>query len=106
MLTINSNDNLSGIKDVSYYIASGVLSIEELNEITNWTKYEESIPINNVGSYIVYAKVVDNVGKVTYVNTAVITYGGYSLNSIYAGRNLLTDNRNITNKSEIAFNFT
>ena len=105
-LTLKFNDTLSGIKDASYYVASGVLSTDELNEITNWTKYEENIPINNIGSYIVYAKIVDNVNKVTYVNTDVITYGGYSLNTIYAGRNLLTDNRNITNKSEATFNFT
>ena len=106
LLSLNYNDTLSGIKDASYYISSGVLSIDELNGITNWIKYEETIPINNIGSYIVYAKVVDNVGKVTYVNTDVITYGGYSLNTIYAGRNLLDNNRNITYKSEAIFNFT
>ena len=105
-LTLEFNDTLSGIKDVLYYISEGVLTLDELNQITNWTKYEESIPITNIGSYIVYAKAIDNVNKTTYVNTDVITYGGYSLNNIYAGKNSLDTNKNITNKSEATFNFT
>lgn len=106
IISMEYNDSYSGIKDILYYVSPGMLSINELNQIKNWIKYEENILINNIGSYIVYAKVIDNVGHATYVNTDVITYGGYSLNNIYAGRNLLTQNINITDKSEVTYNFT
>lgn len=105
-LSIEGDDTYSGVKELSYYVSSSILTTEELNNLTGWTTYKEDIVIDNIGSYIIYAKVVDNVQKITYVNTDVITYGGYNLNNIYAGRNLLENNYNITNKSEVTFNFT
>lgn len=105
-ISLNATDSLSGVKDVSYYIASGILSIDELNEIESYIPYEDSIVINNIGSYVIYAKVVDYVGKVTYVNTDVITYGGYKLNSIYVGEELMGENIFISSKSQIEYNFT
>lgn len=105
-IILNSADEYSGVKELSYYISSTILSTDELNSLEGWTEYKEEIVIDNLGSYIIYAKVVDNVDKVTYANTDVITYGGYSLNSIYAGRNLLENDYNITSKSEVTYNFT
>ena len=105
-LSIESNDTYSAVKELSYYISSSVLTNEELNNLTSWVEFKEDIVIDNIGSYIIYAKVIDNVNKITYVNTDVITYGGYNLNNIYAGRNLLDNNYNITNKSEVTLNFT
>jgi len=105
-VSINGVDAYSGVKELSYYISSTILTIDELNNLEGWNEYTEDIVIDNLGSYIIYAKVVDNVDKITYVNTDVITYGGYSLNNIYAGRNLLIDNYNITSKSEVTYNFT
>lgn len=105
-INLDAIDTLSGVKDVSYYVASGILSIDELDEIESYIPYEDSIVINSIGSYVIYAKVIDNVGKVTYVNTDVITYGGYKLNSIYIGEDLVNDNIYITSKSQIEYNFT
>lgn len=105
-ININAYDSLSGIKEISYYIASGILSIDELNEIKSFVKYNDSIIIDNIGSYVIYAKVIDNVGKITYVNTDIITYGGYKLNSINVGNELIEDNIFITNKSSIEYNYT
>lgn len=104
-VNVDGNDTYSGVKELSYYISSGILTTDELDSLEGWNEYTEDIVIDNLGSYIIYAKVVDNVDKITYVNTDVITYGGYSLNNIYAGRNLLIDNYNITSKSEVTYNF-
>lgn len=105
-VNVTGNDTYSGVKSLSYYISSGILTIDELNNLQEWNEYTEDVVIDSLGSYIIYVKVVDNVDKITYVNTDVITYGGYFLNSIYAGRNLLLDVYNITNKSEITYKFT
>lgn len=100
-VTIDAKDELSGIKSIEYLVTNTPILEEELAN-TTFTPYE-SITINNIGKYIVYAKVVDNSDYVTYVNTDYIIYNGYTLN-ISSGSHNNTD-LNITDKSKMTLKF-
>ena len=92
---IDAQDDLSGIKSVEYYIASEVLTLEQLNNLS-WLEYQDNLKIDTKGKYIIYAKVVDNMDYINYVNTDYIVYDGYDVT---------IDNNNITNNSEVTLNF-
>ena len=92
-ITITATDNLSGIKSIEYYLAQEVLTEEQLNGVS-WNTYSDKVTLNNQGTYILYAKVVDNADYVTYVNSEYIIYEGYQINQI-------TPNNNITNNSKM-----
>lgn len=70
-------DELSGIKEVSYYISSNDGVFTDESEITSWTpidvtsidgSYVINMPENNK-NYVVYLKVVDYSGNVSYTST-------------------------------------
>ena len=92
-ITIMATDNLSGIKSIEYHLAQEVLTEEQLNNVS-WNTYSDKVTINNQGTYILYAKVVDNADYVTYVNSEYIIYEGYQINQI-------TTSNNITNNSKM-----
>ncbi|MDD8049660.1 MAG: hypothetical protein PHH04_08755 [Thomasclavelia sp.] len=105
-LTIETNDLLSGISNVQYYISNVILNITELKalENNNWTTYLEEIIIDRVGTHIVYVKVTDNAGNVTYINTDYIVLNGYTITDLFVGRNKGSYedvNPYITNKSSM-----
>lgn len=104
-VTVTATDELSGVKSIEYYISSNIIDSSELDSVT-WTNYDEEINLNTIGKYIVYVKVIDNSGYVTYANTDYIIYNGYSLN-ISSGSHSNTD-LNITNNSKMTlkFNYT
>ncbi len=108
-ITIEAEDNLSGIKSVGYYITTEVLSNNALNQLSdnNWIDYVDPFVINQYQKYIIYAKVIDNSDYVTFVNTNYIIYDGYTETKLTIGRNennYLNANNNITNKSTITLN--
>ena len=92
-ITITATDNLSGIKSIEYHLAQEVLTEEQLNGVS-WNTYSDKVTLNNQGTYILYAKVVDNADYVTYVNSEYIIYEGYQINQI-------TTSNNITNNSKM-----
>ena len=105
-VTINANDQLSGIKDVYYYTTDKLLTKEELENLENWNEYQESILITNKKT-IIYAKVIDNCDNVTYINSDYIIKNGYILNSLYPGMSKdATENLYITPKSSVSLNFS
>lgn len=103
-VTIEAIDNISGIKSIEYYMSNEIVDI---NTIT-WTSYLNPIDINEIGEYIIYAKVVDNSNYITYVNSDMIIYDGYVINVIKIGNNNVDyqNSMNITNNSTIKFNTT
>lgn len=104
-LTIKASDSLSGIKEIYYYKTNDVLNKEELENLENWNEYRESILISE-SKTIIYSKVVDNNGNVTYINSDFIIMNGYMLNSIYPGLNgAEVDNLTITDKSSVSLKF-
>lgn len=106
-MIIDTEDSLSGIKEVYYYINDKELTLDELESLENWNQYIDSILINNKMN-IVYAKVIDNCGNVTYVNTDYIILNGYTLNGIYPGLNGSdsVDNLHITQDSSVSLKFS
>lgn len=104
-VTVTATDELSGVKSIEYYISSNIIDSSELDSVT-WTNYDGEINLNTIGKYIVYVKVIDNSGYITYANTDYIIYNGYSLN-ISSGSHSNTD-LNITNNSKMTlkFNYT
>ena len=75
-ITITGRDGASGVSSVRYYIqdVSGfaesfnALSEEELSAIS-WRDYEGPINIDADSAFVVYARLEDKSGNVTYINT-------------------------------------
>lgn len=107
-LSIEANDSLSGIDTVEYYVTDSTLSTTELNNINTWVTYQNPIPINNSDKKIIYVKVKDNCGFVTYANTDYLSLNGYVENNMTIGRNTnnVLNDVNITNKSTISLNYS
>lgn len=111
---ITSSDNLSGIKNIYYYISDEVILENNLNEIT-WIIYNENIIIDNLGKYIIYVKVVDNSENIKYINTDFIIYNGFSINALSIGfdnsfdyGNIpinITNNSSLTLKSSFTYDY-
>ena len=66
--TITAADTGSGINTVSYLISDKALTLEQL-QASQWKDYTAPVTLSAEGSWIVYAKAVDNAGNVTYVNS-------------------------------------
>lgn len=103
---INANDDLIGIKSISYYISDEVLTENEVKAISNWTTYNNYVQLSEVGKYIVYAKIVDNNDKVTYLNSDIINFNGYT-ETLTLGKNDINYNSDyITSNSSIKLRYT
>lgn len=100
--TVEATDSLSKVKSIKYYLSNTILSETELDNV-QWSTYKENSKIENLGKYIIYVKVTDNVSNETIINSDYINYDGYKLN-VTSGSHLNT-NLNITDKSKIKFNF-
>lgn len=63
----------SGIKEIAYFVAS---EAQEKPKELNYTPYtNESSILLEEGKHIVYARITDNVGNVTYINThGIVVY--------------------------------
>ena len=74
--SIDEVSPLKPIKEKYYYITSSKvpLTIEELNDITSWSLYEDNVSINESGYYVIYAKIVDFENNVSYINSDIIAF--------------------------------
>ena len=68
-VTITATDMDSGVQAIEYYLADYELSYEEVIAITEWESYNGTFQISPNNRHIVYAKITDCVGNVTYVNS-------------------------------------
>ncbi len=111
IFNITTNE-LSNIKDIYYYIQNSdeVITNDELENI-EWTKYNDLIEVNEVGTYIIYAKIVDSNNNITYINsdilsidldTSIISVNIYGHN--YNTNNSLVNYLYINEKSEVTIN--
>ena len=104
-IKIEAVDDLSGVASVKYYVTNKSLTASEVSNLDEslWTN-ASNLSIDKEGTYVVYAKVVDNTNHITYVNTDYIVYGGYKVNGISLGRSddYLSGPINITDKSSIS----
>ena len=68
--SIISDKDISGIKEVSYYLSSEFIDIDSYNmETLSWGEYTDPIPVNADHKYYIYGRLVDNAGNIGYVTT-------------------------------------
>jgi len=82
--TVTTEDPGSGVKSVQYYVAEedliGDMALDSASAAAKletavgdgWRDYNGEIALNLNGKYVVYAKVTDNTGNVSYVSTTGI----------------------------------
>ena len=109
VITVSASDTSSGIKSISYYFFDSILNsgdLDSLNEVL-WEEYDTEIPLIN-GTYIVYIRVVDNAGNITYINTDILDYSAYEYNGLTLGSKDLYGYSDvyISASSQISFNTT
>ena len=85
-LILSFGDETSGVKAVYYYISShleplekgGVLDVTALEKEAEWTSYSNVVNLmdENMAENVIYAKVVDYAGNVTYSNTNGLIFDG------------------------------
>lgn len=107
IITIDASDSFSGINEIKYYTTDAILSSTDLDNLSEnlWTTYDDGIILAN-GSYIVYIKVDDMAGNITYINSDIIDYSSYEYNGLTIGRGDTYGYSDIyiSDKSLIAFN--
>lgn len=68
-VTITAADVGSGVKNIQYYLSDRELERDEVETITDWIDYNGTFQIDPDNKYVVYAKIADNGGNVTYINS-------------------------------------
>ena len=68
-VTITAADNGSGVNTIQYYLAGGELSETEVEQITEWEDYNGTFKIGPNNRYVVYVKITDNAGSISYINS-------------------------------------
>lgn len=71
-VSIHAWDEGSGIRSIVYMISDKPLSASELRKWKQWNSYTDPFVIDTAGTSIVYARVEDQEGNVTYVHSDVI----------------------------------
>ena len=104
-MDIEAVNDYYDIDSIYYYLSNTPVALEDLSNV-EWITYEDDLVLQNRGKYIVYAKVVDVYGNITYSNTDYIVYDGY-VKDIKIGRDSNNyDVINITNTSKVKFEYT
>lgn len=65
---IAAEDACSGIASVEYVISRQALSLAQLQEQT-WSAYTRPVTMDAEGNYVVYAKLTDKAGNISYIST-------------------------------------
>lgn len=77
-LTVSASDEVSPIASMEYYLTQDpkVLNGEQLEAEASWVPYNEEtkVKIDQPGIYMLFAKVTDQAGNVTYVSTQGFLY--------------------------------
>ena len=70
-VTIEADDIGSGVDTVSYYLTDKELTKDEAKSIADskWNSYDKPFTIHPDGNYIVYVKITDKSGNVTYLSS-------------------------------------
>ena len=72
-VTITGEDvnNGSGLNKIYYYVASEKMTLDEVKNMADsqWTEYKDSFYINPDNEYVIYSKITDNAGNVTYISS-------------------------------------
>ena len=73
---IKAHDNESGIANISYYISTEAVALADIESVAKWTEGAElTVSKSDYEQFIVYAKVENEAGLVTYLSTDGIKLG-------------------------------
>ena len=74
-VTIDAQDNASGIASVQYYCSQNVLTQQQIASISNWKEYSAFVETATDAKQIVYyVKITDCAGNVSYIGSKGITF--------------------------------
>lgn len=66
-VTIEGSDTGSGIQEIGYYISDTALSLEQVKALGDqWVIYEDAISITPDSECVIYARILDNAGHISY----------------------------------------
>lgn len=65
---IAADDVSSGVASIGYVVSHKALELSEL-KMQNWSDYTKPVELDADGEYVVYAKLTDNAGNITYLGT-------------------------------------
>jgi len=103
------SDEVSKVKETSYYIANKVLTDSELNEIgaEEWVSFTDKVIVPKNKLQVVYIRAIDNASNVTYISSDYIAYGGYSQDKMFIGENIVEDSEKkvVSDNSQVAFTY-
>ena len=66
---VTAADPGSGVDKIYYYLADGAKTEAELKAFEGWAEYTSGFDIAPNNKYVIYAKLVDNIGNTAYINT-------------------------------------
>ena len=78
-ITITAQDNESGVASVSYYISDSGLTEDEVKVLDSWTAGntdKTTFRISQKESCVVYAKITDHQGNMTYISSDGLLFDG------------------------------
>ena len=107
-ITIEGEDEISNIKSISYYLTNEKKSLDELTSLDiNWQAYQSGVRIETRGKNYVYAKIENNAGLTTYLETDALYYTGYTVSDTGLGIDgEPNENFTMTNNSSFHTRFT
>ncbi|MBR1741845.1 MAG: fibronectin type III domain-containing protein, partial [Lachnospiraceae bacterium] len=59
----------SGVGKIEYYIANAALSQAQAEAVTDWKTYDSAFNLNPENKYVVYARITDKAGNITYLSS-------------------------------------
>lgn len=106
-VNVDVTDKYSEVENSEYFVSKVFIDQEELDGFDGWTKLENEIVIDTMGTNVVYVRSVDSNGHINIVNSDYIIFGGYS-SDLSVGSHTFNsvDEANITNKSSVVYKFT
>ncbi len=70
-ISITAADTESQMKEIAYHLATQELSVDDVKALgaDEWTTYSSAFNVLPDNKYVVYARLSDNAGNVTYINS-------------------------------------
>ena len=93
-VTITAADIGSGVQTIQYFLSSQALNLEQMEDIDSWAIYEAPFNIDPNNKYVIYVKVQDIAGNVTYISSDGIVVETWTANSTDEGNEDDEDNDN------------
>ena len=76
---ITADDDLSGVGKIEYYIANAALSQAQAEAVSDWKTYDSAFNLNPENKYVVYARITDKAGNITYLSSDGLVFVNLSV---------------------------